>query len=137
MATRHVRDAQGRAWVVRERWTPPLKALPGDADIDALEDIEPTGIVAIPIAMLFAVVTFPVRLLAAVLGQLFHLSFVAPLIEAEHIGPPYTRMTWRAVDRQIGPSVVGEIAAALERGDRRIQVDGARFLGFTTRRDAP
>jgi hypothetical protein len=45
-------------------------------------------------------------------------------------------MTWRAADRQVGPRVIDDIAAALERGDRRIRVDGADFLGFSTRRGA-
>ena len=69
------------------------------------------------------------------IAQLFRLSFLPTRIEAEHAGPAYSKLAWRAADRHVGPRGIDVMAAAHEGGDRRLAVEGATFLGFPTRRN--
>ncbi len=83
-----------------------------------------------------ALVALPVFLVRALVGlppALFEALFLPPRIEAVHDGPPYSRLTWRAANRQVGPRVIEQIARAIERGHRRMHVEGATFLGFSSR----
>lgn len=122
--TRRVTGADGREWTVRELWLPPLRGLPPDPDLDSART---------PFGLVLALPLYVLRLAWSSLRALFGLVFQAPWIVAEHLGPPYSRLTWRANDRHVGPRVIEQVAAALERGDRRIAVEGASFLGFATR----
>ena len=133
MASRQVRGPDGRWWTIRERWLPRFGGLPPDPELD---DYGPGLLPFSPLDVIFFVfniVFYFVRLLAGIPIALFRLAFRPPLIEAVHEGPPYSAMTWRANDRHVGPQVIEQIAQAIERGDRRIQVEGATFLGLATR----
>ena len=130
MASRQVRGPDGRWWTIRKRWLPRFGGLPPDAELD---DFPAGPTLFFPLDLIFNIVFYLGRLLAGIPIALFRLAFLPPLIEAVHEGPPYSAMTWRAKDRQVGPQVIDQIAQAIERGDRRIQVEGATFLGFATR----
>ena len=139
MAARTVRAPDGRLWTIRERWLPRFGGLPPDSDVDAFDDafeaaprLSPFFLFDV-LLLLLALVWYAARLALAIPAALFRLSFMPPRIEAVHAGPPYSRMTWRAANRHAGPDVVAQVAEAIERGDRRIRVDGATFLGFATR----
>ena len=135
MASRQVRGPDGRLWTIRERWLPRFEGLEADSDLDASEPIPTLSAFFVfdLLLLVLALLWYAVRLVLALPALLFRLSFLPPLIEAEHQGPPYSRMTWRAANRQIGPAVIAQVAEAIERGDRRIRVEGATFLGFATK----
>jgi hypothetical protein len=136
VSARQVVGPDGRAWTIRERWLPRMGGLPSDPELDDLgADVLPPFFLLDLLRLVVALPLYLLRLLLAPVKALFGLAFLPPWIEAEHVGPPYSRMTWRAADRHIGPSVIDQIAAAIERGDERIRVEGARFLGFATRPD--
>ena len=130
-----MRGPDGREWTIRERWLPRFEALPPDSDVDAFEPspgLSPFFVFDV-LLLLLALVWYAVRLVLAIPVALFRASFTPPWVEAVHEGPPYSRMTWRAANRQVGPQVIAQIVEAIERGDRRIRVEGATFLGFATR----
>jgi hypothetical protein len=127
---RSVRDPRGHTWTIRERWLHPVGGLPANALADSFE-------LANPLFGIFALAGALLGLAASLAGWLLRLpliglrvGFAAPLIEAERVDEPHVKLTWRARNRQIGPQVVDRIAAAIERGEIRPEVEGASFLRF-------
>ena len=129
MAARRVRGPDVREWLIRERWLPPRRGAEAGMPSAVRPRLSPldllVGLVALPV--------YAARALIALPPALFQALFLPPRIEAVHRGPPYSKLTWLAADRQVGPRVIDQIAGAIERGDRRILVEGATFLGFSSR----
>jgi hypothetical protein len=127
---RTVRDPRGHTWTVRERWLHPIGGLPANDLADSFELGNPIfaafALLAALLGLAASLAAWLVRFPLAVL----RLGFGAPLIEAERAGEPHVKLTWRADDRQVGPQVVDRVAAAIERGQIRPEVEGASFLRF-------
>jgi hypothetical protein len=129
-AMRTVRDPRGHSWTVRERWLHPIGGLPPNDLADSFELGNPLfAVFALGAALLGLVASLAAWLLRFPLAA-FKLGFGAPLIEAERAGEPHVKLTWRARDRQVGPEVVDRVAAAIQRGEIRPEVEGASFLRF-------
>jgi hypothetical protein len=106
---RRVSSPDGREWVVRSyRFRrPPWRP------------VDP-GLVVLPV-LVFAVEAWARLLWAAVTSHRW--------VEAEHAGPPRSRLSW-LTSAEHADAVVEQAARQLELGYERIQPHNARFLGF-------
>jgi hypothetical protein len=130
VAKQTVCDPQGRTWTIRERWAPPISGLPPNAWADDALSGSSSLLLELPLALIGLLVSLLVWLLEFPLA-LLHVSFFPPLIEAERVGEPHVKMTWKARNRRSGPEVIEQIAQAI-RDDRLrgADLEGARFVRF-------